>query len=398
MKKFMSVLILTVVCVICVSAFGSAGDKPLASPYAKWKNGPSGDPDFFLLAVWLQEPAKAPRYKAAGFNTYVGLWQGPTEQQLAQLKKVGMKVVCEQNQVGLEHIDDPVIIGWLQMDEPDNAQRLPDGKGYGPPVTPEEIVRRYKKMHAADPSRPIQLGLGQGVAWDNWRGRGVRTNHPEDYPQYIKGGDIISFDIYPVVHNSPEVVDRLWYVARGVERLATWTEGKKIIWNAMECTRIGSKEGKKPTPHQLKCEIWMAIVHGSMGIIYFVHEWQPKFNESALLDDTEMLSAAARINRRITALAPVLNSPTVKDALSVASHNENAIVATMTKKYKGDTYIFVVGMRNEKTNATFAAAGIEGRKTVEVLGEERTITSENGIFTDTFEPWDVHLYKIDSKH
>ena len=41
------------------------------------------------------------------------------------------------------------------------------------------------------------LNLGQGVAFDNYIGRGVRRNHPEDYPEYVKGCDIASFDIYP---------------------------------------------------------------------------------------------------------------------------------------------------------------------------------------------------------
>ena len=27
----------------------------------------------------------------------------------------------------------------------------------------------------------------------------------------------------------------------------------------------------------------MSLIHGSMGLIYFVHEWKPKFNEWALL-------------------------------------------------------------------------------------------------------------------
>ena len=71
------------------------------------------------------------------------------------------------------------------------------------------------------------LNLGQGVAWDEWFGRGPRSNHPEDYPEYVKGCDIVSFDIYPVVHGSPEVRGKLEFVARGVERLVGWTRRGK---------------------------------------------------------------------------------------------------------------------------------------------------------------------------
>ena len=45
--------------------------------------------------------------------------------QLAELKKHGMPVICDQNAVGLAHKDDPTIVGWMQQDEPDNSQEIP---------------------------------------------------------------------------------------------------------------------------------------------------------------------------------------------------------------------------------------------------------------------------------
>lgn len=364
-----------------------------SNAYSKWKNGPPKTEDFFPIAVWLQSPSKAGRYKQAGFNTYVGLWKGPTEGQLAELKRHGMKVICRQNKVGLEHVDDPIIIGWMHGDEPDNAQSLGKGKGYGPPILPEKIVEDYQKIRKADTTRPVILNLGQAVAWDGWHGRGVRTNHPEDYPQYVKGCDIASFDIYPACHSKPQVAGKLWYVARGVERLVGWTEGKRIVWNCIECTRI-SNPTNKATPHQVRGEVWMSIIHGSMGLIYFVHEWQPRFNESALLSDTEMLSEVTRINRQITNLAPVLNSQTINNAATVLTGNKDVPVAIMVKKYKGSTYLFAVGMRDGKTDATFTIKSLKGERSVEVLDEGRKIELKDGVFNDSFDAWDVHLYRI----
>jgi len=375
------------------SVEASVGASNGTSPYVKWENGPPHDAGFFPIAVWLQNPGKAGMYQAAGFNTYVGLWKGPTEQQLAELKKAGMKVICRQNEVGLKHIDDPTIIGWMHGDEPDNAQSLGQGKGYGPPIPPKNIIDDYRKIRSADPTRPVLLNLGQGVAWDRWHGRGVRTNHPEDYPEYVKGCDIASFDIYPAAHSKPQVSGKLWYVATGVERLVKWTEGKKIVWNCIECTRIKNPTSKA-TPQQVRCEVWMSIIHGSMGLIYFVHEWEPRFNESALLSDPAMLSAVTAINRQIIALAPVLNSATSKDGARVSSDNKDVPVAVMTRKHQRATYLFAVGMRNGRTTATFTVQGLAGEKTVEVLGENRTILSKDGVFKDGFGAWDVHLYRI----
>jgi hypothetical protein len=350
------------------------------------------DSSFFPIGVWVQNPNRAEEYKAAGINMYVGLWHEPTEEQLKALEKAGMKLVCAQNAVGLSNKNSPVIVAWMHGDEPDNAQSLGSGKGYGPPILPEVIQGRYEKMKAADPSRPVLLNLGQGVAWDNYIGRGVRRNHPEDYPEYLKGCDIGSFDIYPVVHDNKEIAGKLEYVARGVQRLGEWTEGKKRIWNCIECTHI-SNVSVKPTPEQVRSEVWMALIHRSRGLIYFVHQFKPEFREAGLLADKEMVEAVTAINKQIQALAPVLNSPSVKDLVQVESSDANVPVATMVKKGKDGTYVFAVSMRDGPTRATFKVKGLaEGR--IEVLGEGRELKSTGGSFEDAFAGYAVHLYRM----
>ncbi|MGB2822864.1 MAG: hypothetical protein WBF17_17915, partial [Phycisphaerae bacterium] len=332
-SKWMTILGLALV---TATMTARAADRPNA--YAAWASGPPRDPNYFPIAVWLQSPQNAGKFRAAGINLYVGLWKGPTERQLAELKSAGMQVICAQNAVGLKHVNDATIVGWMHGDEPDNAQPRKDGKGYGPPIEPEKIVADYRSIRAADPSRPVVLNLGQGVAWDGWIGRGVRTNHPEDYAEYVKGCDIASFDIYPAVSTRPQVAGKLWYVARGVDRLVKWTGGKRIVWNCIECTRISNVE-VKPTPHQVRAEVWMSLIHGSRGLIYFVHQFKPKFIEPALLHDAEMLAAVTKINRQIRALAPALNGPTIAGGAAVTSSSPEAPVDIMVKRHGGATYL-----------------------------------------------------------
>jgi hypothetical protein len=363
-----------------------------SSSYARWTNGPSNDPSFFPIAVWLQDPRNAPRFKAAGFNVFVGLWQGPTEDQLAALKRAGMSVICEQNEVALKHLDDKTIIAWMHGDEPDNAQELPGKSGYGPPIAPEKIVADYQRIQKNDPTRPVMLNLGQGVAWDAWYGRGVRSNHPEDYPLYLQGCDIASFDIYPVVHDSPQVAGKLWFVPQGVSRLREWSHDEKIVWNCIECTRISNTK-VKPTPAQVRSEVWMSIIAGSRGLIYFVHQFQPNFVEAALLQDAEMLSAVTKLNQQIHSLAPVLNRPNV-EGVKVGRSNENVPLSAMVKRYQGATYVFAASLRDEPTNATIEIP--IGAKNAEVLGENRSLIPTNGELRDSFEGYSVHIYRVAS--
>ncbi len=366
--------------------------------YALWENGPPKSLEYFPIAVWLQNPKNVERYKAAGINVYVGLWKGPTKEQLTALDRAGMQVICAQNQVGLSHLDDKTIIGWMHGDEPDNAQPVTDpvtGKRtYGPPIKPQKIVDDYKKLAAKDPTRPIFLNLGQGVANDEWKGRG-RWGKPEDYLTYVKGCDILSFDVYPVVGlRKPDGENYLWYVAKGIDRLRKWSHDEKIIWNCIECTHISDVE-HKATPHQVRAEVWMSIIHGSMGIIYFVHEFQPAFNEDALLDDPQMLAAVTALNRQIHELAPILNRPSIEDAVTVKSLKENVPVDILVKRDKDAYYVFAVGMRNAPTKAVFTVPKEVSASKVSVIGEDRTLEIVKGRFEDEFQVYDVHLYKID---
>lgn len=371
----------------------AGGPESAASAPARFANAPAlSDPGFFPIAVWLQNPSRAAAYRKAGFNLYVGLWRGPTEDQLAALKAAGLRVICDQNAVGLRHRDDPTILGWMHGDEPDNAQRRPDGQGYGPPIPPERIVADYRRLRAADPTRPVLLNLGQGVAWDGWRGRGVRTAHPEDYAEYVQGGDIVSFDIYPACHRSPEVAGKLWYVARGVERLSAWAGPGRRVWNCIECTHIQNPDARA-TPEQVRAEVWMSLIHGSRGLIYFVHEWQPRFNEAALLDDPAMLAMVTRINRRIASLARVLNAPSTPELARVEAAPSGRI-AMMVKHVGGTLHLFAVEMRGQPARATFRTPEIPGGRDVEVLGENRRLPLKDGGFRDSFRPWQVHLYRM----
>lgn len=351
--------------------------------------------DFFPLAVWVQNPSNAERYRAAGINLYVGLWRGPTDEQLAELKRHEMRVICGQNKVGLAHRDDPTIFGWMHGDEPDNAQSRRDGKGYDPPILPEKVVADYERIKQANPTRPVLLNLGQGVAWDQWIGRGTRRNHPEDYPEYVKGCDIASFDIYPACHDHADVVGKLWMVADGVTRLRKWA-GQRPVWNCIECTHISNPKAKA-TPQQVKAEVWMSLVRGSRGIIYFVHQFEPQFIEAGLLADDEMLAQVTAVNKQIQVLAPVINSPDVPDGVVSTSSVAAAPVEAIAKRHGGATYVFAVAMRDAQAEARFQVAGLTGSATAEVLGEDRQLKVESGKFSDTFRPWDVHLYRIPAR-
>jgi hypothetical protein len=138
----------------------------------------------------------------------------------------------------------------------------------------------------------------------------------------------------------------------------------------------------------------MSLIHGSKGLIYFVHEWTPRFNESALLDDAPMLAAVTQINAQIRELAPVLNEPGAASLVRVVTDPPNVPVASLAKRHGPDLYVFTVGMRAASVAATFRLESGPAVGAVEVLGETRTLPLADRAFSDRFSPWDAHLYRI----
>ncbi|MFW6189827.1 MAG: hypothetical protein ACOC7T_05265 [Planctomycetota bacterium] len=408
---------------LAAGASGGLAETGHASPYTRWENGPPTDPGFFPLGVWAQSADSAPRFREVGINTYVGGW-GFDEERMEYMRESGMGVICSFNDYARKHIGNEHFWAWMSAHEPDNARSLsrywdndigrikrewPQLRNtdiqWGVPVPPRRVIRQHNRLKRRDPSRPTFLILGRSVAHDQWVGRGHRTNHPEDYRQYVKGGDIVSYDIYPATARQEEVRGRLWYVARGLRRLHRLTSEEQVVWNFVGATNRTPGPRGTPDPGAVRSQVWISLIHGSKGIVYFVHQFRPRFIEASVLEDPEMAEGFARINRRVAELAPVLNSPTIGDGTetvcSVPAGEELAAagldpLAAMTKRHGGATYVFAVRMEGSPARGAFRVAGLPAQATAEVLGERRTLPVRDGRFSDRFAGYEVHLYRITS--
>ena len=392
-------LAVALVCAGCDSGAHTIGRERLPNPgepealpwfggpdyYGSWPRGFPTDPSYFPIGVWMQNPVNAERFKAAGIDHYVGLWEGPTDEQLASARAADLPVVCEQAGVWAANLENAGIRGWLHSDGPDNAQEMPDGS-YGPCIEPAVIRERYDEMVSADASRPVMLLLGRGVATPDWVGRGDCTGRTEDYFGYVEGADILVNYTYPIANQEP-----IELVATGIDNLNAYAGWSKPVIADIEASSIRGLP--RPTPEQLRAEVWMSLIHGAAGIQYFCHRMEP-LNETDCLDDAATAAALERINREISELAPVLNSQPY--ALEVSSSNDAVPVSAVLKRLGTERYVFAASMADGATTATFALSDIEAAADVEVLGEGRSVVALEGKFEDAFEPYAVHLYRMPS--
>ena len=154
---------------------------------------------------------------------------------------------------------------------------------------------------------------------------------------------ISGFDIYPYVGmGSPltSSIDNLWYQAKGLDSLTTSYAVGKPLWNTFECTRIGHPTNL-PTPQTIKSEVYMSLIHGSMGLVWFVHEVNPNpFVETALFKYPVLEAAVKEVNLMVTALAPVLNTPS-SIGKATATSSTTVSIDIMVKEY--NNYIYILG-------------------------------------------------------
>jgi len=370
------------------------------SPYAAWTRGVPKDPSFFPIAVWLQGSWHATEMHNLGINIYVGNNAGTdalAASDLAILKGLGIYAIIGQDTVGLANIDDPTIVAWwMDPDEPDNAQPAAGG-GYGPPVAPATLVTKYASYTKADPTRPVFLGLGQGVAYDAWEGRGNNAPPESGYPAAT---DIVAFDIYPYNNcggdaNEKATCGQFWLNSFGIDRLHQWSTRGQAAWTDFETTVIAAGTTSGPTPAQTRSEVWLSLIHSANGVIYFLDTWNPAFREDGIFANQAMVDGVTALNKQIIALAPELNSASLPNVVSVVSSNTAAPIDTMTKAQGTSLYVFSAISRMGTAMGSFTIAGLSGSGMATVVGENRTVPVSAGVFTDAFATNDVHIYQVD---
>src|SRR5687767_13806559 len=109
----------------------------------------------------------------------------------------------------------------------------------------------------------------------------------------------------------------------------------------------------------------MSLVHGSRGLIYFVHQFEQTFNEASLLDDPKLLASVTAINRQIHELAPVLNAaggiqirsgtgtaPDRSKGPAITSEATDVPLTALVTHHADATYVFGVSLANAPTRAS----------------------------------------------
>jgi len=323
-----------------------------------------------------------------GFNTVLDYDMIPSKEYetiFNEAQKRNLKVVVQANWVPepenyLDIIktykNNPALLAYSTWDEPHEKWHF------------EEAYKKKIATIAEDPYHPIKIA----------------QCYTDLYGATKEICDVPSFDSYPYGRNEWWKTMPWWSktdkdagknTARYLDIARyTFTE-KDPFWFSVQASWGGSKTILyKLTKKQLEAQVWMALTHGSRGILYYAY-FCPSLDASGqddggyfcLEDYPKEMGYIAGINKKLKELENVILAP----GGNVISTNDSDLRA-YGRNYKNKTYIFAVNIDDYtktieipiKTKATKA----------NVMWEKKNIDIKNGKIKDEMKPFDIRVYVV----
>lgn len=199
--------------------------------------------------------------------------------------------------------DHPALLAWHTVDEP------------GPRATPEKLLSIANLVRDLDPYHPVWIN--EATFWQKSQ-QYCQTSQP--------ACDLFSVDHYPI--GAP---------GEGVPAMATWSErlNEACRWRKpffMWLQAFGAIEwwSREPTPPEERAMTYLALVHESRGISYFVY--RPR--------SLPLWEECRRLGREIEVhVAPVLATTVLSRPVNVGG---DSVHAALLEQESGPPYLLMV--------------------------------------------------------
>jgi len=146
----------------------------------------------------------------------------------------------------------------------------------------------------------------------------------------------------------------------------------------------------RPTPKELRLMTYLAIASGADGVVLYTASGGPRF--VSMSDFPEDWAAMEALASELRHLAPILAAPDAP--ASIRPVHDDRGIDTFTRVYKGDTFLIAVNPQEQWVTQTFELEGGAGQS-VEALFENRKVRLAGDRFTDLFDPYAAHVYRIE---
>jgi hypothetical protein len=364
--------------------WGAAGQQPLVGNWGPtsqlFGNTPPSLANLFPIAADYQPPSLFSTWKGRGINTVIRVPVGTDiEAWTRTANALGLKMIREPRSNPALDDAEPNLLALAGPDEPE--------------LTPTvDVHAQYSNLKASAPSKPYLLNFaGQSVLYETAPRDPLACNGPGDsigdtdcITRYIGATDWVSSDIYPVNSDLP-----IESVGSTLDRLRRWS-ARRPQFAYIEASDYDNDD-RYPSRGEFRAEIWDAVIHGARGISYFVVDaTQPTGRPDAVPAD--IVAEMQAQNARLTQLASVLQSPINPPAVGIKAR---VPIEYTWRQLGSSTYVIALNQSPEAVgNAAIKVLGPTLPATVGVWRESRAVPAVANSFTDSFGPYEVHVYQF----
>ena len=261
----------------------------------------------------------------------------------------------------------PAILAWYLNDEL-------------PPELVPKLTDYYERVKSNDPGHPCLIVLCQ----------------PQDFRHFPDTTDIMGFDNYPVpgaLESVPNCVDMAIEASGGREPV--WAVLQAFAWyqyrssnkdRGHQPTKEELESGRAPTFEEERCMTWLALAHGSKGIIYYCY-----YDLRVLPQYQEMWAWMKKIGQEVKDFTPVLLSS--NDLGPVCFIPDDLPIHTKLKEHEGNLYLIAVNSGKSECELSFDF-GESLEPDVELVFEEGTAKARGALLPARFKPLQARIFRL----
>lgn len=360
----------------------------------------NGEPFFPIgaYAVWKREfnnysfDEAFRGLKEGGFN-FAHTYNGGSEMRnfLDTAQKYGLRTWTwawniEDDSFTNIYLDHPAVLAWYVGDDTSAN------------TSPAELQDRSDAVKALDDNRITTQA-------DVITSYGFLSN----YEAFVHGTDNFLPEIYPVAvetqedreQSVPLVIRDMKVVMRNIDDEEP--SHPKSVWPIIQYFDGWGRWRRFPEDNEIRAMSFAAIIHGATGITWYTYggywdENNKRYNHG-ITSTPERWKTITNIATQINGLIPVLvertpaDQPPIPEVLDGPKKDALGYpaVTCLMKRHADETYVLAVNSSLKEVQASFTLPGLSGG---EVMYEERTVRLENGRLVDTFNPYDVHIYRL----
>ncbi len=355
----------------------------------------SGAEDFFPIGMFSVGPENLGIVKEAGFNAAHTYISDPVtlRQFIEKAEALGLKALIYPGDRGNKgtidfgkvksFVDGALksgsVLAWLIADEPE--------LGGG---TPEQMRAIHSFVKKLDPHRPTAVVI----------------HRSDRYGQYREASDILMTDRYPV----PDTP--LNHIAETTRWAGIQKGDKGPVWAVIQafgyqCPQLKGWGLREPTYEEMRAMTFLSIIYGAKGIFYFTFTG----SEYRIMESPGHWNDLKKIVRELNGIYPLLlaagdynkvrveitDGPQKDDRGLLPVHISEKRLIKDTGGFKAGRYFIAANATDKEIKATFLFDALSKKNsTIKVMGESRSLNSDSGTFSDTFKPYEIHVYRTKS--